>query len=174
MQLGRWVSVFQRKLLRPSWGYNDTVCKSKMFVSPCQTVWFHNTEDDNMKPFHCENCKFVIQFEITQWFQNIFVFFAPVFQAERETRGFLKSSIKKYYAATEKDAVTLMWDYIMANVCTTKFLYHWPLQKQKAQCKRLESVKAFKSKSHLFELQLVCWGIYEIQPNYNPTLDNII
>jgi hypothetical protein len=41
-----------------------------------------------------------------------------LFQAEKETRVFLKSSINKYYAAKEKDAVTLMWDYIMANVCT--------------------------------------------------------
>lgn len=37
-------------------------------------------------------------------------------EAERETRGFLKSSINKYYAAKEKDAVTVMWDYIMASM----------------------------------------------------------
>jgi tetraspanin-18 len=28
----------------------------------------------------------------------------------------LKSSINKYYAAREKDTVTLMWDYIMASM----------------------------------------------------------
>ncbi|KAJ4436559.1 hypothetical protein ANN_16591 [Periplaneta americana] len=39
-----------------------------------------------------------------------------LFQAEKETRVFLKSSISKYYAAKEKDAVTLMWDYFMANL----------------------------------------------------------
>ncbi|XP_069688524.1 CD82 antigen-like [Periplaneta americana] len=37
-------------------------------------------------------------------------------EAEKETRVFLKSSISKYYAAKEKDAVTLMWDYFMANL----------------------------------------------------------
>ncbi|PSN33262.1 hypothetical protein C0J52_22119 [Blattella germanica] len=37
-------------------------------------------------------------------------------EAEKETRNFLKSSINKYYAAKEKDAVTLMWDYIMATL----------------------------------------------------------
>ncbi|XP_021937297.1 CD82 antigen-like isoform X2 [Zootermopsis nevadensis] len=37
-------------------------------------------------------------------------------EAEKETRVFLKSTISKYYAAKEKDAVTLMWDYIMANM----------------------------------------------------------
>ncbi|PNF28572.1 hypothetical protein B7P43_G12773 [Cryptotermes secundus] len=36
-------------------------------------------------------------------------------QAEENTRTLLKSSIKEYYAAEEKDAITLMWDYTMAH-----------------------------------------------------------
>jgi hypothetical protein len=35
-------------------------------------------------------------------------------EAEENTRALLKSSIKEYYTAEEKDAVTLMWDYTMA------------------------------------------------------------
>jgi tetraspanin-18 len=37
-------------------------------------------------------------------------------EAQEYTRAFLKSSIKKYYTAEEKDAVTLMWDYTMSNL----------------------------------------------------------
>jgi tetraspanin-18 len=36
-------------------------------------------------------------------------------KAEENTRALMKSSIKEYYTAEEKDAVTLMWDYTMAN-----------------------------------------------------------
>jgi tetraspanin-18 len=36
-------------------------------------------------------------------------------EAEENTQTFLKSSIKQYYAAEQKDAVTLMWDYTMAH-----------------------------------------------------------
>jgi hypothetical protein len=53
-------------------------------------------------------------------------YFVWLFQAEKETRAFLKSSIQKYYVDKDKDAVTIIWDYIMAHVRTA---HHWP-QKQ--------------------------------------------
>jgi hypothetical protein len=64
----------------------------------------------------------------------MFGLFVHVFQAERETRGFLKSSINKYYAAKEKDAVTLMWDYIMANVCSTDKISFYHLTTKEREC----------------------------------------
>jgi tetraspanin-18 len=37
-------------------------------------------------------------------------------EAKENTRALMKSSIKEYYTAEEKDAVTLIWDYTMANM----------------------------------------------------------
>jgi hypothetical protein len=77
-----------------------------------QAAWCHNPEDyniilywrGNLKPLPVLNYVLILKY-------------CCLFQAERETRAFLKSSINKYYAAKEKDAVTLMWDYIMGSVC---------------------------------------------------------
>jgi hypothetical protein len=74
-----------------------------------QVAWCHNPDHmilhwlENLKPLPVLNYVFILKH-------------CCLFQAERETRAFLKSSINKYYAAKEKDAVTLMWDYIMASV----------------------------------------------------------
>lgn len=87
----------------------EAICISKICIH--HAAWCHDPEDYSM----------ILKYQCLVLY---------LFQAERETQAFLKSSINKYYAAKEKDAVTLMWDYIMASVCKSKFSYHWPLMKE--------------------------------------------